>query len=64
MTVTCVFGTLGVTKVSLGGFVNNSSAIHCCEAAVFHRVSHPKLRVTNVWAKRGTALRWNYAKQD
>lgn len=30
---------LGATKVSLGVFENNPSAIHCYEAAGFHRVS-------------------------
>lgn len=33
------FEKLGVSKVSLGVFENNSEAIHCYEAAGFHRVS-------------------------
>ena len=33
---------LGTTKVSLGVFENNPSAIHCYEAAGFHRVSRPE----------------------
>lgn len=33
---------LGATKVSLGVFENNPSAIHCYEAAGFHRVSLPE----------------------
>ena len=33
------FETLGATKVSLGVFDNNPAAIHCYEAAGFHRVS-------------------------
>lgn len=36
------FETLGATKVSLGVFENNPSAIHCYEAAGFHRVSLPE----------------------
>lgn len=36
------FEALGATKVSLGVFENNPSAIHCCEAAGFHRVSLPE----------------------
>lgn len=36
------FEALGATKVSLGVFENNSSAIHCYEAAGFHRVSLPE----------------------
>ena len=39
MAVKYAFETLGVTKVSLGVFENNPSAIHCYEAAGFHRVS-------------------------
>lgn len=37
-----VFEALGATKVSLGVFENNPSAIHCYEAAGFHRVSLPE----------------------
>lgn len=36
------FETLGATKVSLGVFENNPSAIHCYEAAGFHRVARPE----------------------
>lgn len=36
------FEALGATKVSLGVFENNPSAIHCYEAAGFHRVSLPE----------------------
>ncbi len=36
------FETLGATKVSLGVFENNPSAIRCYEAAGFHRVSRPE----------------------
>ena len=39
MAVKYAFETLGATKVSLGVFENNPSAIHCYEAAGFHRVS-------------------------
>ncbi len=39
MAVKFAFETLGATKVSLGVFENNPSAIHCYEAAGFHRVS-------------------------
>lgn len=42
MAVKYAFETLGVTKVSLGVFENNPSAIHCYEAAGFHRVSRPE----------------------
>ena len=41
MAVKYAFETLGATKVSLGVFENNPSAIHCYEAAGFHRVSRP-----------------------
>ena len=34
---------LGATKVSLGVFENNPSAIHCYEAAGFHRISIPEI---------------------
>ena len=39
MAVKYAFETLGATKVSLGVFENNPSAIHCYEAAGFLRVS-------------------------
>lgn len=39
MAIKYAFETLGATKVSLGVFENNPSAIHCYEAAGFHRVS-------------------------
>ncbi|WP_237489364.1 GNAT family N-acetyltransferase [Muribaculum intestinale] len=39
MAVKYAFETLGATKVSLGVFENNPSAIHCYEAAGFHHVS-------------------------
>ncbi len=42
MAVKYAFETLGATKVSLGVFENNSSAIRCYEAAGFHRVSRPE----------------------
>lgn len=42
MTVKYAFETLGATKVLLGVFENNPSAIHCYEAAGFHRVSPPE----------------------
>lgn len=42
MAVKYAFETLGSTKVSLGVFENNPSAIHCYEAAGFHRVSLPE----------------------
>lgn len=42
MAVIYAFETLGATKVSLGVFENNPSAIHCYEATGFHRVSLPK----------------------
>ena len=41
MAVKYAFETLGATKVSLGVFENNPSAIHCYEAMGFHRVSLP-----------------------
>lgn len=41
MAVKYAFETLGATKVSLGVFENNPSAIHCYEAAGFRRVSRP-----------------------
>lgn len=43
MAVDYAFKRLGATKVSLGVFENNTSAIHCYEAAGFHRV--PRLKV-------------------
>lgn len=42
MAVKYAFETLGATKVSLGVFENNPSAIRCYEAAGFHRVSLPE----------------------
>ena len=42
MAVKYAYEELGATKVSLGVFENNPSAIHCYEAAGFHRVSLPK----------------------
>lgn len=41
MAVKYAFEELGTKKVSLGVFENNPSAIHCYEAAGFHRVSLP-----------------------
>lgn len=43
MAVIYAFEKLGATKVSLGVFENNSSAIHCYEAAGFHSVSKPEI---------------------
>lgn len=43
MAVKYAFEELGATKVSLGVFENNPSAIHCYEAAGFHRVSRPEV---------------------
>lgn len=59
MAVKYAFETIGSTKVSLGVFENNPSAIHCYEAAGFTAFHCLKPRVTNVLAKRGTVLRWN-----
>ncbi len=42
MAVKYAFETLSATKMSLGVFENNPSAIHCYEAAGFHRVSLPE----------------------
>lgn len=42
MAVRYAFETLGASKVSLGVFENNPSAIHCYEAAGFHQVSLPE----------------------
>lgn len=42
MAVKYAFEELGAAKVSLGVFENNPSAIHCYEAAGFHRVSLPE----------------------
>ncbi|ROT17475.1 MULTISPECIES: GNAT family N-acetyltransferase [Bacteroidales] len=39
MAVCHAFGQLAAAKVSLGVFDNNPAAIHCYEAAGFHRVS-------------------------
>lgn len=41
MAVKYAYETLVATKLSLGVFENNPSAIHCYEAAGFHRVSLP-----------------------
>ena len=41
MAVSHAFERLAATKVSLGVFDNNPSAIYCYEAAGFHRVSRP-----------------------
>lgn len=42
MAVRYAFETLGAMKATLGVFENNPSAIHCYEAAGFHRVSIPE----------------------
>lgn len=42
MAIKYAFEELGATKVSLGVFENNPYAIHCYEAAGFHRVSLPE----------------------
>ena len=42
MAVRYAFEELGAKKMSLGVFENNPSAIHCYEAAGFHRVSLPE----------------------
>lgn len=42
MAIKYAFEELGATKVSLGVFENNPSAIHCYEAAGFHHVSRPE----------------------
>lgn len=42
MAVGYAFNTLGATKVSLGVFENNPSAIRCYEAAGFERVDKPE----------------------
>lgn len=42
MAVKYAFETLGATRVSLGVFENNPSAIHCYEAAGFRRISLPE----------------------
>lgn len=42
MAVKYAFEKLGATKVSLGVFENNPSAIHCYEAAGFQRISRPE----------------------
>ena len=42
MAVKYAFEELGATKVSLGVFDNNPSAIHCYESAGFHRVLRPE----------------------
>lgn len=38
MAIKYAYEELGATKVSLGVFENNPSAIHCYEAAGFHRI--------------------------
>ena len=43
MAVDYAFAELDATKVSLGVFENNPSAIHCYEAAGFRRVSRPEI---------------------
>ena len=53
------FETLGATKVSLGVFENNPSAIHCYEAAGFHRVS---LRETESYECLGET--WNCIEME
>lgn len=62
MAVKYAFETLGATKVSLGVFENNPSAIHCYEVADFIVFHGRTLRAMNVWAKHGTASRWNSTK--
>lgn len=42
MAIKYAYEELGTTKVSLGVFENNPSAIHCYEAAGFHQVSRPE----------------------
>ena len=42
MAVKYAYEELGAPKVSLGVFENNPFAIHCYEAAGFHRVSRPE----------------------
>lgn len=42
MAIKYAFETLGATKVSLGVFENNPSAVHCYESAGFRRVSLPE----------------------
>ena len=42
MAVKYAYEKLGATKVSLGVFENNPSAIRCYEATGFHRVSKPE----------------------
>ena len=42
MAIKYAFETLGASKVSLGVFENNPSAIHWYEAAGFHRVLRPE----------------------
>ena len=43
MAVKYAFEALGAAKVSLGVFENNPSAIHCYEAAGFHRIARPEI---------------------
>ncbi len=61
MAVKYAFETLGATKVSLGVFENNPSAIHCYEASGFHSEGMIP-RAMNVWAKHGIASKWNSTK--
>ncbi len=53
------FETLGATKVSLGVFENNPSAIHCYEAAGFRRVALPE---TECYKCRGEI--WNCIEME
>lgn len=59
MAVKYAFETLGATKVSLGVFENNPSAICCYEAAGFHRVSLPE---TESYECLGET--WNYIEME
>lgn len=59
MAVIYAFESLGATKVSLGVFENNPSAIHCYEAAGFHRISLP---VTESYECLGE--RWNCIEME
>ena len=59
MAVKYAFETLGAKKVSLGVFENNPSAIHCYEAAGFHRVA---LRETESYECLGET--WNCIEME
>lgn len=59
MAIKYAFETLGATKVSLGVFENNPSAIHCYEAAGFHRVA---LRETESYECLGET--WNCIEME